>query len=439
MTRIAIVGAGIAGLSAAWELQRLGVRNCLLLEAKRHAGGCLASAANDGFLMERGADSFLSAKTSALELCRELGLEGELVPSAAPRTRILHGGRLLALPAGWRMIAPGELEPVMESELFTRSVKAEIRLRFPDLVAPAGEDEALGAYLRRRWGTEAGEAILATIAGPLLGGIYGGGADAAEKFLVPRSSLPPSRSGTSPFISLRSGMGSLIEALVARLQPDVLRLGAEVVAVERAGSGWRLRMASGEGIECRALIMALPAWRAAELLRGAHPRLARALALIRYSSAVSVNIGFNPAPALPAGSGFVVAERRALLAATFAHQKFPQRAPEGAGVVRMFYGDEQVEWPNWRLARQAGADARSVLGAPLWNAVKLRVDRWRRAMPQYTVGHAERMNVIADETRSIANLALAGNAYSGVGIPDCIASGRQAAQQAVRRAAGIET
>jgi protoporphyrinogen/coproporphyrinogen III oxidase len=437
LTGVAIVGAGIAGLSAAWELQQQGRRDFVLLEASRRAGGCLASVRSHGFLMEMGADSFLSAKPEARELCRELGLEGQLVPSAVPRTHILRGDRLLPLPAGWRLVTPTELEPVLESELFSAGVKAEIRRRFADDIAPPEAHEGLGSFLRRRWGAEAGGAILTTIAGPLLGGIYGGGPGAAERFLVPRVNSP-AVGGLAPFTSLRHGMGSLIETLVARLRPGVLRLNAGVVAVDRAGGGWRLRLASGEMVACRALILAAPGWRAAELLRETRPRLAGVLAEIEYSSAVSVNIGFDPAPELPAGSGFVVADARELLAATFAHQKFPGRAPAGAGVVRMFYGGPQAAWKDWRLARQAGADARGILGARLGNALKVRIDRWPRAMPQYTIEHGARMAAITREMGGVNGLALAGNAYSGIGIPDCIASGRAAARRILGRTSGIE-
>jgi oxygen-dependent protoporphyrinogen oxidase len=438
LTPIAIIGAGIAGLSAAWELQQSGTSDFTVLEASARAGGCLASVRSGGFLLEQGADSFLSAKPEARELCRELGLDGELVPSAVPRTCILRDGRLLPLPAGWSLVAPTELEPVLESELFSAGVKAEIRRRFADDIAPTEAHEGLGSFLRRRWGAEAGGAILTTIAGPLLSGIYGGGPGSAERFVVPRLSSP-SVAGSSPFTSLRHGMGSLIAALVARLRPGVLRLNAGVVAVDRAGGGWRLRLASGGTVACRALIMAAPAWRAAGFLREPHPRLAGVLSEIEYSSAVSVNIGFDPAPTLPAGSGFVVADARALLAATFAHQKFPGRAPAGAGVVRMFYGGPQAEWKDRRLARQAGADARGILGARLGNALKVRVDRWPRAMPQYTIEHAARMAAITRAMGEVKGLALAGNAYSGIGIPDCIASGRAAARRILGRTMGIET
>lgn len=423
-----IVGAGIAGLSAAWELTRRGVRDFCVLQAGAEPGGVMRTAREDGFVMEAGPDSFLTAKSAAADLCAELGLAGELIGTLpSPGAQIYHGGQLHPLPAGWRMGLPTQLQPVLDSSLFPSAVKAQMARRWDTRVAPL-PDESAAAYLRRRFGQRAGQALADAVAGPMLAGVYGGDIEqlsAAEMLPAPVS---PSVAGKSVFTSLRAGMGQMVDTLSAQLPGGAVRLRSAAVSVIALSDGYRVDMEGGEWLETPRVILAVPAWAAAELVHGLDGGLATLLAAIPYASSVNVNVAYGTVPALPPGHGFLVSQRekKHLLACTFVHQKFAQRAPVGAGLVRLFYGGEVAAWPESRIEALALVDLRGMLkiaDAPQ----RVLVSRWPRAMAQYTVGHGARLATITAAMASHPGLALAGNACQGVGVPDCIASGRAAA------------
>ncbi|TAN21285.1 MAG: FAD-dependent oxidoreductase [Acidobacteria bacterium] len=458
----AIIGGGIAGLSAAWTLQQAG-RACVVLEASDRWGGAIASERVDGFLLEGGPDSFLAGKPAAVELCRELGLEGELI-GTEPQPggpRLLHRGHtrqlgdaliasgrpfpgsdtrpqpdqreggsnqrwpchLQPLPAGWRMLAPTRLGPVLRSPLFSPAVKAAVIWHWPRTAAPPREDETVAAYLERRFGRHAGRAFTQIIVQPLLAGVYGGRADCL-------SAVPPSAPGDRPsgapiFMTLRGGMGTLVAKLVERLQP-CLRAHSCVQAIARNGAGFRLELEQGDPLDASSLIVAAPAWRAATLLRDFDAELAAPLASIPFSSSVNVNLAYRTAPALPPGHGFLAGGDSDLQACTFAHQKFSGRAPAGAALLRLFYGEALAEAANALIEAHARADVAAILGVTQPPDL-VRIRACRRALPQYTVGHNERVKRLLAALERYPRLALAGNAYAGVGVPDCIASGVAAA------------
>jgi oxygen-dependent protoporphyrinogen oxidase len=481
--RIAVAGGGIAGLAAAFELEKIRRNRAgleyALFEAGGRLGGSLASDIVAGAVLERGPDSFLTEKAAAIELCRELGLGDQLVPSndAARKTYIVVRNRLVALPDGLMFLVPTKLLPTAFSPLFSFGTKARMAMELLHPPTPNGyKDESVAALVERHYGYE----MVDRLADPLLAGIYGG--DAAQlsaRAVLPRlvemetqyGSLtrgmlalhrqarrrpPPSAAagdGTGSarsarpalFTALRGGMQQLVDALTARLDPASVHLSTPILAIERDSDGWRVD-AGGFVSIYDAVILALPAWAAAELLGGVDAQLSEELAAIPYSSSITVNLIYEEAGMrLPEGFGFLVppSENRSMLACTFAHHKFLGRTPPGKAVFRAFLGGMKNEAllaePDSALVAIVRRELREILGDELFGTVTepdhVQVSRWRRAMAQYAVGHKERAQRIGARVKSLPNLRLAGNAYDGIGVPDCIRLGRQAARELTADAA----
>ena len=485
--RTAIIGGGIAGLAAAYELEQARAAGAAveytLFEARERLGGCLASEIVDGAVLERGPDSFLSEKPAAAQLCRELGLAGELLPSndAARKTYIVVKNRLVALPDGLMFLVPTKLIPTALSPLFSLKTKARMGLELLHPPRPTGlPDESVAALVERHFGAE----VVDRLADPLLGGIFGGDARqlsarmvlprlvemeseygsltrgmlAAHRQMRARAKAAAKKSGAangngigqaggnsrpaarSIFTSLRGGMQQLVDALAAQLDPASVRLATPVSRLEKTAGGWRVE-AAGACEMYDAVILASPAWAAGALLGPIDPALGEELGGIPYSSSITVNLIYDEARLgrLPDGFGFLVpaSEGRAMLACTFVHRKFLGRTPPGKAVLRAFLGGMKNE------ALQAETDAalvntvRRELSEILGDdVVGLRIEpehaqvsRWRRAMAQYAVGHQERMERIAERVAALPGLRLAGNAYDGIGIPDCIRLGRRATKE----------
>lgn len=431
---IGIIGGGVAGLSAAWHLQTHGVRDFVLLEAGDRLGGVARTHRREDFILEGGPESFLARKPAALELCRELGLESELIAPTTTRAAIWHGGHLHPLPPGWRLIEPGSLGPTLRSPLLSTRAKLDILLhwRTKGSASDSSPDESVTGHLQRRYGSRGGSEIAAHIAGPLLAGVFGGDADR----LSWQALQPPAAAGSGPmFMSLRGGMGTLIERLESALPAEKIRRRHRVSAISSSKGGYRAEFKDGAE-HFDAVILALPAWAASELLCGLDAELAKLLAAIPCASSVNVNLAFAPAPPLPPGSGFLVpgVEGLRLGACTFAHQKWPGRAPSGAGLVRLFYGEAEATLDDARLAELGRQELRQIV-PQLPQPRFVEITRWSRAMPQYVVGHRARVEAIGQRLLHYPRLALAGNAFDGVGLPDCIASGRAAAQRVIAPAA----
>lgn len=469
--RIAILGGGIAGLAAAFELEKsraAGQRvTYTLYEARPRVGGSLASEMVNGAVLECGPDSFLTEKPAAAELCRELGLGAELLPSndAARKTYIVVRNRLVPLPDGLMFLIPTKLAPTAFTRLF--SLRTKMRMGMELLHPPRASegDESVAALVERHYGAEAVDRL----ADPLLSGIYGG--DAAQlsaRTVLPRlvemekkygsltrgmlaahkkmqaaaKNSPKARSGAPPaiFTALRGGMQQLVDALVARLDAGSLRTNTAVSALAKTSDGWRVE--SGAGAEMYdAVIMAAPAWAAGELLRPVDEALAGDLAGIPYSSSITVNLIYDEANigALPDGFGFLVpaSEGRSMLACTFVHRKFLGRTPPGKAVLRAFLGgarrEAQLAESDESLVATVRRELSEILGAKTLGVSiepeHAQVTRWRSAMAQYAVGHQERMQRVAARLAGLPGLRLVGNAYDGIGIPDCIRLGRLAARE----------
>jgi protoporphyrinogen/coproporphyrinogen III oxidase len=457
--KLVVVGGGIAGLSAAHRAVELARERALdleltLIEARDRLGGSIASERVDGFLVEAGPDSFLSEKPWALALCRRLGVEDRLVRTDDRFRKVFvwHRGRLHPLPDGFQLLAPTAMLPFATSSLFSLPGKLRMAL---DLVLPrgGGDDESLGAFVRRRLGAEA----LERVAQPLVAGIYTADPDdlsltatmprfieleRAERSVILglrralRRAPLPGTSGArwSLFVTFALGMEELVTALAARLPAGAVVLKQRVSALERVGERWQVTTAEGSRFEADRVIVATEAHATARLARYLDPALATLLEEIPYASAATVSLGYRRAdvPHALDGFGFVVprTEGRALLAGTFSSVKYPGRAPEGHVLIRGFLGGvlnaALLAEDDDALVARARDELRAALGIAA--APRLtRLHRWPASMPQYRVGHLARIETIERRVTALRGLALAGAAYRGVGIADCVRSGEAAA------------
>jgi protoporphyrinogen/coproporphyrinogen III oxidase len=465
--RILIVGGGMAGLAAAYRLGQARRRGAgideRLFEAEDRLGGVVLTDHVDGCVIEAGPDSFLREKPEAAALAHELGLGEALMGSndAGRRTYVLHRGRLQPLPDGLMLMVPTRLWPALVNPLIPLSSKIAaarewLTGRAPGGPAPPG-DESVAGFIGRHFG----RGIMETIVEPLLAGVYGGeAAELSVRSVLARFHQMQEKPGGltraalaltkktgranrgSIFMTLRDGLGTLAEALAAAIESERVRLGQRVTRVEttapkrNAASGYRVAFEDGSIHEVDSVILALPAWASAALLAGLDRTLADQLASIPYNSALTVALIYDGSvrARLPRGFGFLVprAENRQLLACTFVHAKFDHRAPANRAFLRCFLGGSRhpaiLEANDGEILRIVRDELRSILGLEEKPLV-CRVSRWPRSMAQYTVGHAERLQTIAERLRRHPGLYLAGNAYSGIGVPDVIRTGETAARQ----------
>lgn len=461
--RVAILGAGITGLCAAYELVERSRRErrrveVTVLEASNRIGGKVVSEAREGAILEGGPDSFITSKPDALDLVKELGLSGELLKTNPEHKTIyvLVGGRLVPLPNGVNLV-PTRILPFLTSGLLSWKGKLRMGLECLIGVENGGQDESLGDFTRRRLGAEALEKIV----GPMLGGIYAGDPDRMSlestfpqlKEMERRGGLlrsmrsvpsrPPSPDITL-FMTLKSGLGRLIETLALRLPPRTVRTGADVTWLRRRGSQWEIRTRAGENISADAVISALPANALAETVDDMDPELAAVLREIPFVSTATASFVYDAAgfPDPLDGYGFLVprSQGKAVTAATYTSTKFPGRAPPGQALIRCFLGgagrEEAAEGDEALVARTARNELREILKLGDRHPRATKVTRWIKANPQYTVGHALRLKRIESCLQGHPGLVLAGCSYRGVGLADCVRSGREAAAQALRAASG---
>jgi oxygen-dependent protoporphyrinogen oxidase len=466
--RIVVVGGGIAGLAAAHRLVELSREvarplELTLVEAAGRLGGSIRTERAQGFLLEAGPDSFISEKPWALALAERIGLGPRLrrTDDRFRRTYVVRQGRLEALPDGFLLLAPTRVGPVLRSRVF--SWRGKLRLAL-DLVLPrrrAPGDESLGSFVRRRLGREA----LERVAQPLVGGIYTADPDhlslaaTMPRFLALeqehrslilglRRTARPTAAGASGarwslFVTLADGMEELVTALAARLPPGAVRLGAAVGAVAPEADGWRVELTDGRRLAADGVVLAGPAPCMAGVVRKADGWLAGQLAAIPYASSATVALAYPRAAVRHPldGFGFVVprTEGRRAMACTFSSVKYPGRAPDGFVLLRVFVGgalqEDLLAGDDAALARLAEDDVAPLLGI-VGPPVLSRVWRHPSTMPQYGVGHLDRVAAIETHLETMPGLALAGGAYRGVGIADCVHSGEAAAERLASRLKG---
>jgi oxygen-dependent protoporphyrinogen oxidase len=468
--RVVVVGGGISGLAAAHRLieqnQRLQLPvDVRLIEANSRLGGVIRTIERDGFVLEGGPDSFISEKPWALALCQRLGLGPRLIGTAETcrRSFIVRQGRLLSVPDGFYLLAPTQIWPFISSPVFSWLGKLRMAA---DLVLPrknhssSNQDEALASFVRRRLGRQA----LERMAQPMVGGIYT--SDPEELSL--RATMPrflemeqehrsiilamlrqrkrvlqskrdsPSGPRYGLFVSLDQGMKVLADALQSRLPSEAVQPHTTVQSLEWRSSDrhWILGLQNGTRVEADAVCLALASYQSALLLEKLDPPLAEKLKSIHYASTATVNLAY-PRAAIPHalnGFGFVVPaiEKRQLLACTFCHVKFERRAPPNHALLRAFMGGalqpkvfELDDQEMLRVVRQNLQDLLGITAEPLF----AHIERHPQAMAQYRVGHVDLVAEIDSRIQSFPGLQLAGNAFIGVGVPDCIRRGVECADK----------
>jgi oxygen-dependent protoporphyrinogen oxidase len=475
MNRIIVVGGGIAGLSAAYYAQKnIPDAHITLIESASYWGGKITTdrvAFDDGqFIIEGGPDTFLASKPWGVALCKELGL-GERLHGTNPNkknTYVLNKGRLLPLPEGLAMMIPSDVPSILRSRLISWFGKTRMGLDF--LLPPhrLNGDESLGSFVSRRLGREAYENLIE----PLMSGIYAGDGDqlslastfpylrdleakygslargAIEMRKKMNANGQKVQGSRSAFLTPTTGLAEIVEALVERLKSNVdLRLNTRVIRITRPDlrhSTFDLELETGETLEADVLILATPAYISGQLLASFDPELGSTLQSIPYASTATVSLAYrlSDVPRDLDGYGYVIPRRegRKALACTWTSTKFPHRAPEGYALIRVFIGraGQDIPWDENELLDVAKEELELTLGITAEPLVS-RVFMWDKAMPQYNLGHPEILKGIDTALEKHPGLALAGNGYRGIGIPDCIHSGELAVEKILKHEGQKET
>ena len=441
---IAIIGGGISGLAAAFELSER--RDpFVLFEASTRLGGLVHTETFRGCTIDGGADSILAAKPAALRLCEELGLASRLIATTPPRTAFVHArGQLHALPSPSVFGIPLTRAGIEAFTLLSSEARAHLARKAESAApGPRPGDESVADFYRREFGPE----TVATIAQPLLGGIHAGDVErlsvsaiaprlrsAAEAGTLFSAPEPTPSSADGVFRALRGGMGELVSAIAERLPADAVRLEAPVRGCERAAEGWRLTIGN-ERVTAQSVIVASPAHVAATLIEETDADLAALCATVPYVSTVSVALAWERSLVSHPlhGSGFVVARQQSDLrisACTWVSSKWQDRAPADTALFRAFLGGatdpSAALLQDEELAAIAAADVSKVVGAS-GSPAFVRIQRWPKAGAQHNVGHRSHLQEVDSRLRAHPGLFVAGSGFRSIGIPDCVADGRAAA------------
>jgi protoporphyrinogen/coproporphyrinogen III oxidase len=473
--RIVIVGGGVTGLSTAYHLQKaIGSPGkdieITLLEQSARLGGKLISEHSDGFLIEGGPDCFLTRKPWALEVCRELGLEDDLMGTnkAQRKVHVLSDGTLHPLPEGIMLIVPTKFLPFALSSLI--SIPGKIRMAMDLFIPPRREngDETLGHFVRRRLGQEA----LDKIAEPLLSGIHVADADrlslkasfprlmaveekygsltrgmiAAKRKMI-RSKAEAKQGGRQSlpiFVSLQDGMQQYVDTLADALDAHYtfVRLNSKVETITSIDSAppYIVQLTDGRQLYADELVLTTPANVTAELVNDLDQDLSQGLDDIRFVSTAVVSLAYRNGPGIPKfdGFGFIIpkSEERRITACTFSSAKFDNRTPEGYQMLRCFMGgpgrEEILKLDDEALAEVAAQEVAQIVGVEA-SPVLARTFRWTKLNPQYDLNHLDRVADLRNRAAELGGLSLAGCSYDGVGVPDCTRQGKEAAAQIIER------
>jgi len=456
--RVAVIGGGITGLAAAHRLTELDASlEVTLFEAGDRLGGILQTERRDSYLVEHAADMFTTREPWALDLCKRIGFDDQLIPTNDQNRRafIVRRGQLYEVPEGFSLLSPIRVWPVLSTPLL--SIAGKMRLAWEYFIpARKGDaDESLTSFATRRLGRETFERIVQ----PLVSGIYTadpnklsmaatmsqfvamernhGGLIRGAKKTVRAVQAERSASGAryGNFLAPRDGMSSFIAAIAARLPAGCVRLNSPLERLAQTEEGrWELTIDNQPATETfDGVIIAIGAPKAAKLLASVNQALSNDLAAIPHAGAAIVVAAYRKDQFKHPlnGFGFVVpmVEKRRILAGSFASVKFSGRAPDDCILTRTFVGGacqpELVDLPDEEIETLVSEELNELLGLA-GQPIFREIIRWRGAMPQYHVGHLDLVEKIESQTAELDNLELAGNAYRGVGIPFCVHSAEQA-------------
>jgi oxygen-dependent protoporphyrinogen oxidase len=462
---VLVVGGGIAGLAAAYELHRRGV-SFRLLERAGRPGGVILSEHLDGFTFDAGPDALLIQKPAAITLCRELGLGDRLFPTSEPRAAfILRGPTLHPLPESSVLGIPRNVSALAATRLFSVAGKARMAAElFIRRRNDGASDESIASFIGRRFGSEA----VTYLAEPLLAGIHAGDVNKLSmRALFPRfleaerkhgsvlrafRQVRQPKSSNGAFMSLPGGLEELVDALVRALPAESIALNATVSSIARGAGGTVRRSLEGEGVQpagdpgyvvtlssgeqlsARAVVVCTPAFVAADLLRGVDGELSRLCGQVPYASSATVTLGYRREDVEHPlrGSGFVVprVEGTTIMAGSWISSKWRMRAPEGFVLLRTFIGGARDPRAMERTDAELIAASRSELGSLLGirgDPAFTRLHRWDRANAQHDVGHLDLVAAIDRRLADLPGMAVTGSGFRGVGVPDCVADARATA------------
>ncbi len=476
--RIAIIGGGITGLAAAHRILELNpAAQVTLFEASGRLGGVLQTERRDGYLIERSADMFTTREPWALDLCRRVGIESELIETNKQHRRafVVHKGKLVPVPEGFTLMSPAKVWPILTTPLLSPIGKLRMAWEYFTPRRKDTADESLESFVTRRFGREAFDRLIQ----PLIGGIYtadpsllsmmatlpqfvemerqagslirgvrkkgGVGFQPAQKNEESGQKAVGSRQESGArygmFLAPREGMQRLVDAVAAKLPAGVVRLNAKVASISRTAKGtqWRVDVSGEEPKEFDAVILAAPSSISGKLLESVDSELAGLVGSISHAGCNVALLGFRREQiAHPLdGFGFVVPtiEKRRIIAGSFSSVKFPGRAPEGKVLLRVFIGGalqpELLSLSDAETSKIVLEELRDLLGIT-GEPEFCDIARWHGAMPQYHVGHLDKVRQIEERTAAIPGLALAGNSYHGVGVPFCVHDGEQAAERVLK-------
>ncbi|MFN0167699.1 MAG: protoporphyrinogen oxidase [Bryobacteraceae bacterium] len=463
MSSVLIVGGGISGLSTAYYLNKQDIP-FTIIEKANNLGGVIRTETVNNCLIEGGPDSFLTQKPWALDLIRDLGLGSHIMGSNDDdrETFIWKNSQLVPMPDGLQFMIPTKVGPMLSSSLIGWGTKLKMGMEyFRKPASSPPPDRSVSEFVRDHFGQE----TLDYIAEPLLAGVYGGDPDQLSvASVLPRfveleakygsltkatvdaiesTSVDPGATKPPLFSTLRNGLGHVVDSILEALADNLDGLRAQAASIEKTGSGFRLK-AGEDWIDAEDVVLACEAHSAASITRSAFPQLSAHLAAIPYSSSMTVALGFDirDIGKIPKGFGFLVPrkERKRVVACTFVGNKFRNREAENILLVRCFLGgasDEAVLSETDETAVQLVLDELKVMAGITTKPLFSRVHRWPKSMAQYTVGHKDRLRGIEECLAALPGLYLAGNAYTGIGVPDCVRMGKEAAAAIAKRRASV--